>query len=133
MLGPGFNSPRLHTNNAGCGLAPHPACRLPLFLPTLSATDGYWLFPRGCVDPIHLDEKVLATNILIRLGAVRRDIPGAELPRALVSILVAEEIVPRVEVLVGCRFFRFVRQDVHHGVRREVVVRRALQRCAATG
>src|SRR5436309_10727464 len=102
-------------------------------LPALPAADGYRLFPRGCVDPIHLDEKVLATDILIRFGAVRREIPGAKLPRALVSVLLAEEVVPRVEVLVGGRFFRLVSQNVHNGVRRGVVVRRALERCAATG
>src|SRR2546426_8638348 len=60
---------------------PFPVSRFPS-LPALSAADGYRLFPRGCVDPIHLDEKVLATDILIRFGAVRREVPGTKLPRA---------------------------------------------------
>src|SRR6266404_6932656 len=79
------------------------------------------------VDPVLLHEEVLRADLPVRSRAVRRCVGRAEVPRALVGVLVARIVVPGIEVFVGVGLFSLVRQGVDLGVGRGVVVGRARQ------
>src|SRR5947209_6525716 len=66
---------------------------------------------RTGVHPVALDEIVLAAKRHVVVGAVARNMSGAEGPRAFVGVLFAGVVEPGVQVRIADRFFQLVRKD----------------------
>jgi hypothetical protein len=85
------------------------------------------------IHPIALDQVVITAEVHVGGRSIRRGVRRAERPGAFVGVLIAAAIVPGVQVLVGRRLFRLMRQRVDLGIGGKVAVRRRSARRTRSG
>src|SRR5262249_10954644 len=71
----------------------------------------------AAVLPLHLNQPVFTAKSLVKVGAVRSNLGGAELEVALVGIFLTVGIEPGIQVRIGNGFFALVSDYIDHAIR----------------